>query len=53
MTIITTKQQIEKAFAEWKRQAEETPEEFYAKDFTDTYAQDCTELFVKLLHEVN
>jgi polyhydroxyalkanoate synthesis regulator phasin len=52
-TIVTTREQITKVFAEWVKRFEETPEEFRVNDFSEGYAEDSTDFFIKLLHEVS
>jgi hypothetical protein len=53
-TIITTKEQIQKVFAEWNRRYLETPEEFRPDAaYDEEAARVSAEYFVQLLHEVN
>lgn len=50
-TIITTKEQIEKVFAEWDKQRREQPDDFVSLD--EYNPSDAADYFVKLLHQVN
>lgn len=50
-TIITTSEQIEKAFAEWNRRFVNGPDKFQIVEYTDEQAKLSAEFFIKLLHE--
>lgn len=51
-TIITTSEQIEKAFAEWFKRYQENPSDLSPDDYVESNAKEFADYLIKLLHEV-